>query len=63
MSTQIILTKAPINVNGINQGNIIGAKTIDVNLTDGVNPVTPNDVTLVGTALTIEVPAGGGGGR
>jgi hypothetical protein len=48
-----------INVNGNNEGNVVSVKTIDVNLTDGTNPVTPNDVTLVGNTLTIEVPAGG----
>jgi hypothetical protein len=31
-------------------------KTIDVNITDGVDPVTPTSVGLVGNTLTIEVP-------
>lgn len=51
-----------IEVNGVAEGSVSVGSTLDIQLTDGVNPVTPNDVTLVGTALTIEVPAGGGGG-
>ena len=50
-----------IEVNGVAEGSVAAGSTLDIQLTDGVNPVTPNDVTLVGTALTIEVPAGGGG--
>jgi hypothetical protein len=45
-----------INVNGNNEGNVISVKPINVNLTDGTNPVTPDSVTLVGNTLTLEAP-------
>jgi hypothetical protein len=32
---------------------------VDINVTDGVNPVTPDAVSVVGNTVTIEVPAGG----
>jgi surface protein len=50
-----------LEINGTPEGSFTAGSTIDLQLTDGVNPVTPNNVTLVGTALTIEVPSGGGG--
>jgi hypothetical protein len=34
----------------------VSVKTIDVNITDGTDPVTPDSVSLVGNTLTIEVP-------
>jgi hypothetical protein len=34
--------------------------TIDLQLTDGVNPVTPDAVSVVGNTVTVEVAAGGG---
>jgi hypothetical protein len=48
-----------INVNGVDQGDVVSVQAIDVNVTDGVNPVNPTDVSLVGNTLTIEVPACG----
>jgi hypothetical protein len=53
------LPDSQINVNSASQGNVVSVKTIDVNVTDGVDPVTPDAVTLVGNTLTIEVPNGG----
>jgi surface protein len=44
-----------IEVNGTPEGSVAAGSTLDVNLTDGTNPVTPDDVTLVGNTLTIEV--------
>jgi hypothetical protein len=52
------LPDSQINVNSASQGNVVSVKTIDVNVTDGVDPVTPDAVTLVGNTLTIEVPSG-----
>jgi hypothetical protein len=43
-----------INVNGNNEGDVVSVQPINVNLTDGTNPVTPDSVTLVGNTLTIE---------
>jgi hypothetical protein len=46
-----------ILVNGNIEGDVNNAYPVDIQLTDGVNPVTPNDVTVVGNVVTIEVPA------
>ena len=49
-----------IEVNGVAEGSVGVGSTLDIQLTDGVDPVTPDAVVLVGTTLTIEVPSGGG---
>jgi hypothetical protein len=57
----LILPDSQINVNGVDRGDVVSVKTIDVNLEDSVGaPVTPTSVGLVGNTLTIEVPSGGG---
>jgi hypothetical protein len=57
----LILPDSQINVNGVDSGDVVSVKTIDVNLQDSVgDPVTPTSVGLVGNILTIEVPSGGG---
>ena len=48
-----------IEVNGVAEGSVGVGSTLDIQLTDGVDPVTPDAVVLVGTTLTIEVPSGG----
>jgi hypothetical protein len=53
----LILPDSQINVNGVDQGDVVSVQTIDVNVTDGTDPVTPDAVSLVGNTLTIEVPA------
>jgi surface protein len=55
----LILPDSQINVNSVDSGDVVSVKTIDVNITDGVDPVTPTSVGLVGNTLTIEVPSGG----
>jgi PKD repeat protein len=55
-----VIPDSQINVNGVDAGDVVSVKTIDVNITDGVDPVTPTSVGLVGNTLTIEVPSGGG---
>jgi len=55
----LVLPDSQINVNSVDSGDVVSVKTIDVNLTDGVDPVTPTSVGLVGNTLTIEVPSGG----
>jgi hypothetical protein len=60
----VVCTLSPdtsLEVNGTPEGTFVAGSTIEVNITDGVNPVTPNDVTVVGDVVTIEVPSGGGG--
>lgn len=57
--TTLNISDSQINVNSVDQGDVVSVKTIDVNITDGVSPVTPDAVSLVGNTLTIQVPAGG----
>ena len=56
----LVLPDSQINVNSVDSGDVVSVKTIDVNITDGVDPVTPTNVTLTGNTLEIEVPSGGG---
>jgi len=59
----VVCTLSPdtsLEVNGTPEGTFAAGSTIEVNITDGVNPVTPDDVTVVGDVVTIEVPSGGG---
>jgi surface protein len=54
------LPNSQINVNGVDEGDVVSVKTIDVNLEDSLgDPVVPTSVGLVGNTLTIEVPSGG----
>lgn len=53
------LPDSQINVNSVNEGNVVSVKTIDVNITDGTNLVTPDAVSLSGNILTVQVPSGG----
>jgi len=53
--------KTNLEVNGNLEDTFAAGSTIEVNITDGVNPVTPDAVTVVGDVVTIEVPSGGGG--
>jgi hypothetical protein len=45
-----------LNVNSVDIGDVVSVKTIDVNVTDGTNPVTPDSVSLVGNTVTIATP-------
>jgi hypothetical protein len=57
----LVLPDSQINVNGVDSGDVVSVKTIDVNLEDSLGaPVVPTSVGLVGNTLTIEVPTGGG---
>ena len=57
----LVLPDSQINVNGVDEGDVVSVKAINVDLTDGVNPVVPTSVGLVGNTLTITLPASGGG--
>ena len=62
MSITIRKTPCPdvdLEINDVPQGTFSAGSTIDVNLTDGTNPVTPDSVTVVGDVVTVQVPAGG----
>jgi PKD repeat protein len=55
----LVLPDSQINVNGVDSGDVVSVKTIDVNLEDSLGaPVVPTSVGLVGNTLTIEVPSG-----
>ena len=45
-----------LEINSVPTANFPAGSTIDIQLTDGVNPVTPDDVTVVGNVVTVEVP-------
>jgi hypothetical protein len=46
-----------ILVNGTIEGDVNNAYPVEIELTDGTNPVTPDAVTIIGNTVTIEVPA------
>lgn len=56
----LVLPDSQIKVNGLDAGNVVSVKPIDVNITDGVDQLPPDSILLVGNTLTIEVPSGGG---
>ena len=56
----LILPDSDIEVNGVLEGDIPSVQTVDIQVTDGVVPVTPTSVGVVGNTVTIEVPSGGG---
>jgi len=45
-----------IEVNTVVEGTIPALKDVKILITDGVNPVTPDDVSVVGDTVTVEVP-------
>jgi hypothetical protein len=54
----LILPDSDVNVNGNLEGTVVSVQTIDIDVTDGVNPVTPTSIGIVGNTVTIEVPSG-----
>jgi PKD repeat protein len=58
-SNSWVIPDQTIEVNTVNEGAIPSVGTIEIDITDGTNPVTPNDVTIVGRKVTVEVPSGG----
>lgn len=52
----LTLPDSTVNVNSVNEGSVVSVKTIDVNINDGTNPVTPDNVTVVGNTVTVSVP-------
>jgi hypothetical protein len=49
-----------LEINSVNEGSFAAGSTINITLTDGTNPVTPESVTVVGNDVEVEVPSGGG---
>jgi hypothetical protein len=54
----LTLPDQQINVNSVDEGDIPSVGTIDINITDGVNPVVPTSVNITGRTVDIEVPSG-----
>lgn len=48
-----------LQVNGVTEGTHVAGSTIGINLSDGVNPVTPDSVTKVGDNYEVVVQVGG----
>jgi hypothetical protein len=48
-----------LEINSVNEGSFAAGSTINITLTDGTNPVTPESVTVVGNDVEVEVPSGG----
>ena len=53
----LVLPDSQINFNGVDEGDVVSVKAINVDLTDGVDPIVPTSVGLVGNTLTITLPA------
>jgi len=52
----LVLPDQTIEVNTVNEGSIPSVGTIEIDITDGTNPVTPDSVDITGRKVTIEVP-------
>lgn len=48
---------ATLNVNSTQEGTFASGSTIDINITDGTDPVTPDAVIVTGNTVEIQVPA------
>ena len=55
----LVLPDSQINFNGVDEGDVVSVKAINVNLTDGVDPIVPTSVGLVGNTLTITLASSG----
>jgi hypothetical protein len=53
----IVCEDVDLEINGVNEGSFIAGSTIDLQLTDGLNPVTPVSVGRVGNTVTATLPA------
>jgi hypothetical protein len=53
----LVLPDSDVNVNGNLEGTVVSVQPIDIDVTDGTNPVTPDAITISGNTVTIEVPA------
>jgi hypothetical protein len=53
----LVLPDTDVEVNGNLEGQVVSIQTVDIQLSDGVAPVVPTSVNLVGNTVNIEVPA------
>jgi len=56
----LVVPDSDVNVNSSLEGTVVSVKDIDIDVTDGSSPVTPDAVSVVGNTVTIQVPAAGG---
>jgi len=56
-SEDIVAPDTDLEINGTPEGSFTAGSTIDLQLTDGVNPVTPVSVGRVGDTVTATLPA------
>jgi hypothetical protein len=54
----LVLPDSTVNVNSVNEGSVVSVNTVEINVTDGTDPVTPGSVSVVGNTVTIEVTTG-----
>lgn len=54
--TAFAVPDSQVNVNGVDEGDVVSVKTVDIVVNDGTNPVTPDNVTIVGNTVTVSVP-------
>lgn len=54
---QTVDAEVNVNVNSVNEGTFSALSDINVNVTDGVDPVTPDAVIVSGQNIEIQVPA------
>jgi hypothetical protein len=55
-TVDIVAPDATVEINGVNEGSFTAGSAIDLQLTDGTNPVTPVSVGRVGNTVTMQVP-------
>lgn len=53
----VLVGNTQIEVNSVNEGSIPSEQTLDIQLTDGTNPVVPDDINLTGDTLILTLPA------
>ena len=52
----LVLPDSNVNVNSNLEGTVVSVQPIDIDITDGTNPVTPTSIGIIGNTVTIEVP-------
>jgi hypothetical protein len=53
----LVLPNSNVSVNGSPSGQLTSVKQVNIQVVDGVTPITPDTVTISGNTVTIDVPA------
>jgi hypothetical protein len=56
----LVVPDSTVNVNGSIEGSVVSIKTIDINISDGIAPVTPSSINLTGNTVDIEISLSAG---